>query len=110
MLQLIDKKKKLFFYLILFILLSTQITINQKDQKNSIIKLKQIEVFGLSDKNNIKISESLNSFLFKNIFLINKNDFYEILEKNNLIESFYVKKFYPNIKVRILLLMNLLTL
>ena len=37
-----------------------------------------------------------------NIFLIKKDYFEEILKKNNLIESFYIQKFYPNkIKVNI---------
>ena len=97
MLQLIDKKKKLLFYLILFILLSTQITKNRNDKNFFTIKVNHIEVFGLSNENNLKVSESLNTLLLQNIFFINKNNFHKILKKNNLIESFYIKKFYPNI-------------
>ena len=97
MLQLIDKKKKLLFYLILFILLSTQITKNRNDKNFFTIKVNLIEVFGLSNENNLKVSESLNTLLLQNIFFINKNNFHKILKKNNLIESFYIKKFYPNI-------------
>ena len=59
MLRLIDKKSKLFFYLILFILLSTQITKNKNTKKNFITNLKNIEIVGLSDENNYKIYESL---------------------------------------------------
>jgi len=102
MLRLADKKKKLFFYLILFILLSTQIAKNQNIIKHSTTTVNYIEVIGMSYENNLKVSESLNSLLFQNIFFINKNDFYNILKKNNLIESFYIKKFYPNeIKINI---------
>ena len=97
MLQLADKKKKLFFYLILFILLSTQIAKNKNLNKKSIIKLNRIEVFGLSNKNNLKVSESLSPLLFQNIFFLNKDSLNEILGQNNLIEYFYIKKFYPNI-------------
>jgi len=97
MLRLADKKKKLFFYLLLFILLSTQIAKNQNNKKNSTIKVNHIEVFGLSNENNINVSENLKSLLFQNIFFINKENFHKILEQNNLIESFYIKKFYPNI-------------
>ena len=40
--------------------------------------------------------------LYKNIFFLNKNDIDKIIKKNNLVESFYIKKFYPNlIKVKI---------
>ena len=102
MLQLLDKKKKLFFYLLLLILLGTQIPKNQNNKKNFTLKVNHIEVFGLSNENNRKISENLNPLLLHNIFFIKKDYFDEILKKNNLIESFYIQKFYPNkIKVNI---------
>jgi len=97
MLQFTDKKTKLFFYLILFILLSTQITKNHNISKSSTIKSNHIEVFGLSNENNLKVLKSLNSLSFQNIFFINQSNFYKILKENNLIESFYIKKFYPNV-------------
>ena len=99
---LTDRKGKLLFYIILFILLSTQITKNQKTIKNSTTAVNYIEVVGMSYDNNLQVSKSLNSLLFQNIFFINKNDFRNILNENNLIESFYIKKFYPNeIKINI---------
>ena len=96
MLQLADKKKKLFFYLLIFILLSTQITKNKNKEKNFNTKINQIEVFGLSDEKNFKVYNNLNFLLFKNIFFINKNSLENTLKKNNLVETFIVKKFYPN--------------
>ncbi len=102
MLQLLDKKKKIFFYLLLLILLGTQISKNQNNKTNFTLKVKHIEVLGLSNENNHKVSENLNPLLLHNIFFIKKNYFEEILKKNNLIESFYIQKFYPNkIKVNI---------
>ena len=97
MLLLTDRKGKLFFYFILFILLSTQVTKNQNIIKHFTATVNYIEVTGMSYENNLKVSESLNSLLFQNIFFINKSDFHNILKENNLIESFYIKKFYPNI-------------
>lgn len=100
--QLIDRKKKLFFYFIIFILLSTQITKKNYDKKKYNFKLNNIEVLGLSNKNNNRVYKSLEPLLFTNTFLLNKKNFQDILKKNNLIESFYIKKFYPNtIKVNI---------
>ena len=100
--QLTDRKRKLFFYLILFILLSTQITKKQNIIKHSTTTVNYIEVIGMSYENNLKVSESLNTLLFQNILFINKSDFNNILKDNNLIESFYIKKFYPNeIKINI---------
>ena len=100
--QSIDRKLRLFFYLILFLLLSTQITKNKNIKSNITTKLNNIEVIGLSDENNLKVHESLKFLLTENIFFINRKDFQNILTKNNLIDSFYVKKIYPNlIKVKI---------
>ena len=100
--QLIDKKIKLFFYFFLFLLLSTQISINNNQKDNFYTSLNIIEVEGLSDKNNLTVYQNLKFLLSKNIFFINKNDIHKIVKKNNLVESFYIKKFYPNlIKVKI---------
>ena len=44
MLQSIDKKIKLFFYLITFILLSTQITKDQNNNKKTKININQFEI------------------------------------------------------------------
>ena len=35
----------------------------------------------MSYENNLRVSESLNSLLFQNIFLINKSDFHNILNE-----------------------------
>ena len=91
MLQLIDRRTKFFLYFVLFLLLSTQIQKNKdnKDNKNNLnINLINIEVTGLSKKNNIEVYESLKFLLKKNIFLIDKKDFQDVLNKNNLIEYF----------------------
>ena len=102
MLQSIDKKIKLFFYLIIFIFLSTQITKDQINNKKNKININRFEVFGLSSEENFKILQDLQSLKFKNIFFLKKKNFYKILEKNNLIDSFDIKKIYPNlIKINI---------
>ena len=69
MLQLIDKKLKIFFYLILFLLLSTQITKDKDIEISFITNLNNLEVIGLSEKNNHKVYQSLKFLLTKNIFL-----------------------------------------
>ena len=89
-------KKKLFLYFIIFILLST---INNKSINNqdiSFFEINNINVSGLSSKNNLKVKNDLSKILLKNIFLINKDSFIKILSKNSLIESFKIKKIYPN--------------
>jgi len=98
----IDKKLRLFFYFILFLLLSTQISKNNNINNNIKNKLNKIEVTGLSAENNIKVHQSLKFLLNESIFFINKKELKDVLRKNNLIDYFYVKKIYPNlIKVKI---------
>ncbi len=93
----IDKKLRLFFYLILFLLLSTQIAKNKNIKSNVNNKLNSIEVIGLSEENNIKVYEALKFLLTESIFFINKKELQNILRKNNLIDYFYVRKIYPNL-------------
>jgi len=93
----IDRKLRLFFYLILFLLLSTQIAKNKNIKSNINNKLNSIEVIGLSEENNLKVYEGLKFLLTENIFFINKQELKNILRKNNLIDYFYVRKIYPNL-------------
>ena len=91
--RLIDKKLRLFFYLILFLLLSTQIAKNKNIESSINNKLNSIEVIGLSEENNLKVYEGLKFLLTESIFLINKKELQNVLRKNNLI----VRKIYPNL-------------
>ena len=93
----IDRKLRLFFYLILFLLLSTQISKNKNIKSNINNKLNSIEVIGLSEENNLKVYEGLKFLLTESIFFINKKELQNILRKNNLIDYFYVRKIYPNL-------------
>ena len=97
MLQKIDKKQKLFIYFFLLLLLTTFNNLSLSNSEYLKLKINQIKVSGLNSENNLKISEEFNKLLHqKNIFFINKDYFVNILEKNNLIHSFKVKKIYPN--------------
>ena len=95
--QLKDKKKKLFFYIFLLMLLST-INLNfNKIKKPSILAIKKINVSGLSYLNNLKVEKTLSTLLLKNIFFIKKKNLSKILDQNNLIESSSIKKVYPDL-------------
>jgi len=97
MLQLKNKKIKSLFYILLFIMLNT-ITIGYQNSKSQpITEIKNIKVNGLSELNNFKTTQALNSILTKNIFFINKKNLIKILGQNNLIESVYIKKVYPDL-------------
>ncbi len=99
MLQLKDKKIRLFFYIFLLMFLST-INLNfNKDHNFSVLGLKKISVNGLSNLENLKIEKNLNSLLSQNIFFLKKKKITEILDQNNLIESSNIKKIYPDLLI-----------
>ena len=97
MLQRIDKKKKLFTYLFFLLLLTTINNLSLINSEYLNLKINQIKVSGLNNENNLKITEEFNRLVNKkNLFFINKDYFVNILEKNNLVHSFKVRKIYPN--------------
>ena len=91
-----DKKNKIFFYIFLFIFL-TSINNNSFLKKiNSLIKINHIEIQGLSESENNQLSSKFRLLLFENIFLVNSESFKKILNTNDLIQSFKIKKNYPS--------------
>ena len=97
MLQSIDKKKKLFIYLFLLVFLTTINNLTISNSGYLKLKINQIKVYGLNDEANLNISKEFKRLISKkNLFFINKDYFVNVLEKNNLIHSFKVRKIYPN--------------
>jgi len=94
--QPIDKKSKLYIYIFLLFFLTTFNNLSLINSEYLKLKVDQIKVTGLSDENNFKILKDLEGLIFQNIFFVNKYYFLNILEKNNLIHSFKIKKIYPN--------------
>ncbi len=94
--QQIDKKKKIYLYLLIFFLLSTFNNIKLISSNFLKFNINQIRVSGLSENNNFYISEEIKTLLLENIFLVKKEFFSQILKKNNLIKSFEIKKIYPD--------------
>ena len=90
------KKNKIFFFIFLLVFFSS---INNKlflEKKHAILKINEIKIDGLTDEEKIKLTREFKTIFFKNIFLISHKNFTNILDKNNLIQSFSVKKKYPN--------------
>ena len=90
------KKNKIFFFIFLLVFFSS---INNKlflEKKHAMLKINEIKISGLTEKEKIKLTREFKSIFFKNIFLISEKNFTNILNKNNLIQSFSVKKKYPN--------------
>ena len=96
MLQYKDKKKNiLLIFLILFFLTSinSQLFIKKKE---SLYKLKYIEVIGLDKKLNIEIEQSLSFLKNKNFFIIDKEILKDQIKKYKFIENYNVFKSYPS--------------
>ena len=73
MLQKIDKKKYIFFYLIIFLILSS--THNSNFKYNNFFNVKKIEVVGLNKTDNLLLEKKLKDLIGSNIFTINKESF-----------------------------------
>jgi len=94
--QLIGKKNKIIIYLLFLFILSTTSAKFINDQKALSSSVSKINITGLSEKKNLEILSNLNNFLYESIFVISKNEIKKILEKNNIIQEFSIKKIYPS--------------
>ena len=86
------KKNKIFFFIFLLVFFSS---INNKlflEKKHSMLKINEIKISGLTDEEKIKLTQEFKTIFLENIFLISQKNFTNILNKNNLIQSFSVKK------------------
>ena len=87
------KSKKILIYFFLLVLVGS---INNNSINNlKFEKIKNINIFGLDENDRKIILYNLNSLDSKNIFLINKRKFQNIIESNSLVEEYNVIKKYP---------------
>lgn len=90
--QKVDKTKIL-IYVITFFTLSTLNTISPKFF--FFPKIDKIKISGLSEENNLIMLKEFDYLKMHNIFFLIEEDFKKVVEKNNLVEDFYVIKQYP---------------
>ena len=93
MLQKTDNKEYIFFYLIIFLILSSIHNFNFK--YNNFFIVKKIEVVGLNRTDNLVLKNKLKDLIGSNIFSLKKDSF-KLINSVNLIKSYDVKKIYPN--------------
>ena len=94
--QLVDKKNKIIIYLISLLILSTT---NGKFVKNKNVyfsTINQINIKGLSNTDNKKIYNELNSLYYQNILFVGKKEIQKVISKYNIIEEYNIKKIYPS--------------
>lgn len=93
MLLKIDKHFRFFTYFIIIIFLTSINNYNLYNKK--IFNIDRVEVNGFSEKKNIIIKNEIKNILGKNIFLIKKNYFKKLLNRNDT-KDLIIKKVYPN--------------
>jgi len=86
-------RKFLFYFSLLFLFGSIN---NIELSKNLIHEIKEVKVIGLGDKNNLNLSDEIKNLDIKNIFFINKEEIFNIINSNNLIEKYEIYKKYPS--------------
>ena len=94
--QSINKKNKIIIYLVLLFILSTTSEKFGVNRNNYSSTINMINVVGLSNIENSKISNELSNLIYKNIFFINKKEINNIISKYNIIEEYNIKRIYPS--------------
>ena len=89
-------KKKIYFYLFIFVFMNTLFNINQIGKFSNIFKLEYININGLNLDEENSLRNDLELFKNQNIFLIKNNHIYSILDNLSQIESFKIKKIFPS--------------
>jgi len=88
------KSKKILIYFFLFLSVGS---INNFYLNNfKFDKIKNINVYGLSDTYSAIIVNQIENLNLKNIFFLNKAEIIKIAETNSLIESYYIFRKYPH--------------
>ena len=88
------KSKKILIYFFLLIIISSINNISLNNLRFQ--KLLNVEVSGLSDKENKVILDQIKDFKFKNIFLIDKVEINNLINSNSLVETYQIFKKYPS--------------
>jgi cell division septal protein FtsQ len=88
------KSKKILIYFFLLLLVAS---INNTNlSKIKFEKIKDINVIGLAENDNIILFQKIKNLSLSNIFLIDKKELQNQINLNNLVENYSVFKKYPN--------------
>jgi len=88
------KSKIILIYLFLFLLMAS---LNNKNLNNlNLMKLDEIIIDGLDEKNNLELVENIQSLNINNLFFFNKEQIKEIINSNNLVDKYKIFKHYPS--------------
>ena len=88
--------KKSFFWLIIFFIFLTTYTPKFNFIKSSNFNIKKIKIDNNSILKSDEIKKKLNFLYNENLFFLNIGDVADNLKNETFIESFSIKKIYPN--------------
>ena len=86
--------KKIVIYLFVYFMLVTITNINFS--KFDLLKIKNLEIYGLNKSENEKLKQEIKYLQNKSIFFLNKNEILNSINSNEIIEEFIVFKKYPS--------------
>ena len=92
----VNKKNKILFYLILFILFTTITNNNFYSIKNKLFKIDSIEIYGLKDQDKVQIIENLSYLSGTNLLFLDHDKISYDLEKLGYLENYKIFKMYPS--------------
>ena len=95
MLQSINKKK-IYFYLLILLLLSSTFNLNIVSRFNKLNLISHINIVGLSEKEKNTLEKNLGIFLNKNIFLINRDEIGKRMKTNSFLDNYNIIKVLPS--------------
>jgi len=95
MLQSISKKR-IYFYLFLLLLLSSTFNFNFISKFKKLNSINKINIVGLDNKEMAILEKNLEIFKKKNIFLVNKKEIDQRLNKNSFLDSYTIIKILPS--------------
>ena len=89
-----QKGKKILIYFFLFLLVGS--INNTAITKIKFEKIKNIQISGLNQNQNINLLKSIKELSLKNIFFLNGKEISKIISSNSLVENYEIFKKYPH--------------
>ena len=88
------KSKKIFLYFLILLIVGSINNISLNDL--NLYKIQNIEVSGLNEYENKKISQNIKNLNLKNILFLNENEIKNLINSYSVVENYYVFKKYPS--------------
>ena len=89
-------KKRIYFYFLILILLSSTFNLNIISKFKKLNLISHINIVGLSEKENNILQKKLDIFIDKNIYLVRREQVLKILTNYSFLDSYNIFKVFPS--------------